>query len=42
MDQLYSQIVQMALGLGAQKVILFGSRARGDARPRYGICQAVF
>lgn len=42
MNQLYEQIARLGRQYGASKIILFGSRARGDHRPRSDIDLAVF
>lgn len=42
MDKLYASITEAAERTGAQKVVLFGSRARGDHRERSDIDLAVF
>ncbi len=40
--QLYRQIVQLGKEHGAGKIVLFGSRARGDHRPRSDVDIAVY
>ncbi|MBW3094248.1 nucleotidyltransferase domain-containing protein [Bifidobacterium sp. 64T4] len=40
-DQVYEQIARFASDAGAQKVILFGSRAKGTNRPKSDIDVAV-
>ena len=40
--KLAAQIAALAAGNGAERVLLFGSRARGDNRPRSDIDLAVF
>lgn len=40
-DAVYAQIADFALEAGAQRVILFGSRARGTNRPKSDIDLAV-
>lgn len=40
-EQVYEQIAQFAREEGAQRVTLFGSRARGDNQPRSDIDLAV-
>lgn len=42
MEQLYTQIANLAQKYGAQRLVLFGSRARGDHRSRSDIDLAVF
>lgn len=42
MDKLYYQIATIGKKLGATKIVLFGSRARGDNRPRSDIDLAVY
>lgn len=42
MNELYANIAQAATRFGAQKVVLFGSRARGDSQPRSDVDLAVF
>ena len=40
-EQVYEQIGSFAREAGAQRIVLFGSRARGDARPKSDIDLAV-
>lgn len=40
--RVYRQLVQFAKEQGAQKLVLFGSRARGDCREKSDIDIAVF
>lgn len=40
-DNVYQQIVSFACDCGAEKVVLFGSRARGDNLPKSDIDIAV-
>lgn len=42
MDELYSQLATLAQRHGAQKLVLFGSRARGDNRHNSDIDLAVY
>ena len=42
MDALYAQLKALALRFHAEKLVLFGSRARGDARERSDVDLAVF
>ena len=42
MDQIYRQIVQLSRQYQANKIVLFGSRARGDHRENSDIDIAVF
>ena len=42
MEQLYSQLAALAAQYGARRLVLFGSRARGDARARSDIDLAVY
>lgn len=42
MEQLYSQLAALAAQYGARRLVLFGSRARGDARERSDIDLAVY
>lgn len=42
MDKLYYQIATIGKKLGAGKIVLFGSRARGDNKPRSDIDIAVY
>lgn len=39
---LYHQLADLAAKYGAQKLVLFGSRARGDNTPRSDIDLAVY
>ena len=39
---LQSQIAQLGARYGAQKIVLFGSRARGDNHPRSDIDLAIY
>lgn len=42
MDQIYRQLAALAKQYGAKKLVLFGSRARGDNTPRSDIDLAVY
>lgn len=42
MEQLYQQLAALARRYGAKKLVLFGSRARGDHTPRSDIDLAVY
>ena len=42
MEQLYSHLAALAAQYGARRLVLFGSRARGDARERSDIDLAVY
>ncbi len=42
MPTLFSQIAQLGQSLGAHRVVLFGSRARGDSTERSDIDLAVY
>lgn len=42
MDKLYSQLAALAQQYGAQRLVLFGSRARGDNRYNSDIDLAVY
>ena len=41
-DELVRQMIDAAAAAGAQKLVLFGSRARGDERPASDIDLAVY
>ena len=42
MDELYAQLAALARRYGAQRLVLYGSRARGDNRPASDIDLAVY
>lgn len=42
MPELYNQIADIGRQLGAARIVLYGSRARGDNRPRSDIDLAVY
>ena len=42
MEQLYSQLAALARRYGAKRLVLFGSRARGDNRNNSDIDLAVY
>ena len=42
MEELYSQLAALARRYGAKRLVLFGSRARGDNRPNSDIDLAVY
>lgn len=42
MEQFYRQLAALAQRYGAQKLVLFGSRARGDSKARSDIDLAVY
>lgn len=42
MEQIYHQLSELARRYGAQRLVLFGSRARGDFRERSDIDLAVY
>lgn len=42
MDQLYHQLAALAARYGAQRLVLFGSRARGDFRYNSDLDLAVY
>ena len=42
MEQIYQQLAELARQHGAQRLVLFGSRARGDNKERSDIDLAVY
>lgn len=42
MNDLYPALAQLAREYGAKRLVLFGSRARGDCRPRSDVDLAVY
>ena len=42
MEELYNQLAALARRFGAKRLVLFGSRARGDNRPNSDIDLAVY
>ena len=42
MEQIYQQLAELARRYGAQRLVLFGSRARGDFHERSDIDLAVY
>lgn len=42
MEKLYAELARLAARHGAKRLVLFGSRARGDARPNSDIDLAVY
>ena len=42
MEELYNQLAALAKRYGAKRLVLFGSRARGDNRPNSDIDLAVY
>lgn len=42
MDELYTKLADLAARYGAQRLVLYGSRARGDFQPRSDIDLAVY
>lgn len=42
MEELYNQLATLARRYGAKRLVLFGSRARGDNRPNSDIDLAVY
>lgn len=42
MEQLYHRLAELAWKYGARRLVLFGSRARGDYHPRSDIDLAVY
>lgn len=42
METIYQQLADLARQYGAQRLVLFGSRARGDHHPRSDIDLAVY
>ena len=42
MDELYTKLANLAARYGAQRLVLYGSRARGDFQPRSDIDLAVY
>ena len=42
MDELYLRLAALARRFGAKRLVLFGSRARGDNRPNSDIDLAVY
>lgn len=42
MEQLYHQLAELARLYGARRLVLFGSRARGDFGPRSDVDLAVY
>lgn len=41
-SDLYARLAELAAQYGAQKLVLFGSRARGDHRPSSDIDLAIY
>lgn len=42
MNELYARLADLAAKYGAQRLVLYGSRARGDFQPRSDIDLAVY
>lgn len=42
MEQIYTRLAELARRYGAKRLVLFGSRARGDCRQRSDIDLAVY
>lgn len=42
LNNLYQQIAAIGYQFGAKRIVLFGSRARGDARPRSDVDLAIY
>lgn len=42
MNEVYAKLADLAARYGAQRLVLYGSRARGDFRPRSDIDLAVY
>ena len=42
MNELYARLADLAARYGAQRLVLYGSRARGDFQPRSDIDLAVY
>ena len=42
MDELYTKLADLAARFGAEKLVLYGSRARGDFHERSDIDLAVY